>query len=443
MSQVNPSPTSRNDDSYTSLDNASSDDIKNRIDRTREAMDETLDELGERLNPHTLLDEALAIFRSPQAKESAMRAKGMVGDFAYNLGRQVRDNPIPTILIGAGLAWLAFGSHDDSHEDDYLDDEYLDDESMADTWRTQRSLHRPMLPEAYASGNLAAERGYGRGDLQEDHEESLTSRAKRSASAVGESMADTAASIGETVSQAAAATKDAVTGVASSIGSAMSSAGETASGAAKRGYEGATSTYRSAVGGGRRAGRAAKVAYRSSVEQLSEVYDLTSHRLREAHQEYPLGVGLGCLALGALAGLAIPRTRQEDEWMGESAERFREEAWHAGEEALERGKESVRETVETAKQSAEKHGLMGDTLVNRATHVVEKVAHTLSEAAQEEGLHPQQLKKDAEQVVKETSQKAQQEVGALTEDAQKKVEEVDPDVKKATEGAPRSGPGCP
>ena len=44
-------------------ENASSEEIRSDIKGTRREMDETLDELGERLHPRHLLDEVIDIFR--------------------------------------------------------------------------------------------------------------------------------------------------------------------------------------------------------------------------------------------------------------------------------------------------------------------------------------------------------------------------------------------
>lgn len=114
MSQSN-SPR-QPDDRYVSAEGENSEAIKRRIEGTREAMDETLDELGNRLNPHSILDDAMEFFKSPQAQATAKKTGGAINAFAQNLGRQIRDNPIPTLLVGAGLAWMAFNSRDDEDE---------------------------------------------------------------------------------------------------------------------------------------------------------------------------------------------------------------------------------------------------------------------------------------------------------------------------------------
>ena len=69
------------------------DEIRREIARTRAEMDDTVDELGERLSPGRLVDDVWARFR---------RAGGLSA-----IGETVRDHPVPVALMGLGLAWLA------------------------------------------------------------------------------------------------------------------------------------------------------------------------------------------------------------------------------------------------------------------------------------------------------------------------------------------------
>jgi uncharacterized protein YjbJ (UPF0337 family) len=68
--------------------------LERDIDLTRERLDHTLDALQARLSPRLLWDRALQF------------ARGNGGAFAGNVGRTVRDNPLPLMLTGAGLVWL-------------------------------------------------------------------------------------------------------------------------------------------------------------------------------------------------------------------------------------------------------------------------------------------------------------------------------------------------
>jgi ElaB/YqjD/DUF883 family membrane-anchored ribosome-binding protein len=73
-------------------------------------------------------------------------------------------------------------------------------------------------------------------------------------------------------------------------------------------------------------------------------------------QENPLGLAIGSLAVGFLAGMLIPSTRVEDEKLGEVSDNVLEKAKQTGQEALEHGKQVAQETVETAKETAKQSG---------------------------------------------------------------------------------------
>jgi hypothetical protein len=62
-------------------------------------------------------------------------------------------------------------------------------------------------------------------------------------------------------------------------------------------------------------------------------------------EEDPLKVGAAALALGFVAGLVLPSTSKEDEWMGETRERLLQDAREAGQEALQKGRRMVVESV--------------------------------------------------------------------------------------------------
>ena len=69
-------------------------------------------------------------------------------------------------------------------------------------------------------------------------------------------------------------------------------------------------------------------------------------------QENPLGLAVGAAALGFLAGMIVPGTRVEDERVGPMADRVKDQAREAGQEALEHGRQVARETGEVAEREA-------------------------------------------------------------------------------------------
>jgi hypothetical protein len=69
-------------------------------------------------------------------------------------------------------------------------------------------------------------------------------------------------------------------------------------------------------------------------------------------QENPIGLAIGGVAIGFLAGMVIPSTRIEDERMGRVADQAKDKAREAGQEAVERGKTVVQETAQAAGETA-------------------------------------------------------------------------------------------
>jgi ElaB/YqjD/DUF883 family membrane-anchored ribosome-binding protein len=77
-------------------------------------------------------------------------------------------------------------------------------------------------------------------------------------------------------------------------------------------------------------------------------------------QENPLGLAVGAVALGFLAGLAVPSTRMETQRLGPVADQVKDKVKETGQEALDRGKQVAQEAAgsaaETAKERTHEHG---------------------------------------------------------------------------------------
>ena len=84
------------------------------------------------------------------------------------------------------------------------------------------------------------------------------------------------------------------------------------------------------------------------------------HRAAGLAQENPLGLALGAVAVGFLAGLLVPSSRVEDDKLGPMADRVKEQAKETGQEALERGKQvaqsAAQSAADTASEEGQKHG---------------------------------------------------------------------------------------
>ncbi len=73
-------------------------------------------------------------------------------------------------------------------------------------------------------------------------------------------------------------------------------------------------------------------------------------------QENPLGLAIGGIAVGFVAGLLVPSTRVEDEKMGDFADQVKEQAKQTGQEALDRGKEVAQQAASSAADTAKETG---------------------------------------------------------------------------------------
>jgi uncharacterized protein YjbJ (UPF0337 family) len=127
--------------------------LERDIDRTRERLDHTLDALQARLSPRLLWDRALQF------------ARDNGGAFAGNVGRTVRDNPLPLMLTGAGIVWL-----------------------LSADW-----LHA----RAAAAGHSAGEGSHGRGLGGQARE--AAGRVREAAGSTADSMRDAAATARERI----------------------------------------------------------------------------------------------------------------------------------------------------------------------------------------------------------------------------------------------------
>jgi hypothetical protein len=88
----------------------SSREIEQDIRARRDKMDHTLDELGNRLTLRSLVHTALEWWDEPPSGNQASLATRKA---CKSLARQIKHHPMPSLLIGGGIAWLIADSADD------------------------------------------------------------------------------------------------------------------------------------------------------------------------------------------------------------------------------------------------------------------------------------------------------------------------------------------
>ena len=97
-------------------------------------------------------------------------------------------------------------------------------------------------------------------------------------------------------------------------------------------------------------------------------------------QENPLGLALGGVAIGFVAGMLIPSTKVEDERIGPMADQVKEQVQSTAQEALDHGKQVAQEVASTAQESVQQ--------------VAQDVKETAQQSAQE---HGEQVKQTAQE----------------------------------------------
>jgi gas vesicle protein len=94
-------------------------------------------------------------------------------------------------------------------------------------------------------------------------------------------------------------------------------------------------------------------------EQVREGARQVKHGAKQAvsvAQANPIGLGVGAIAFGFLAGMLLPSTRVEDERLGEVADQVKDQARDVGQEALQHGKDVAQEAAQSAQQTAQERG---------------------------------------------------------------------------------------
>jgi hypothetical protein len=246
----------------------------------RARLEQTLAEVRASLSPGRLFDETLAYARNSGG-----------ADFAKNLGRQVRDNPLPIALVGAGLAWLMLARRNGANDSGDIESRF----------RTAR--------DRFGDGASAT-----------------------GGSGFGEGASELAGQAGEALGSArarATATIDAVSETASQASRRVSESASDAAHQLRRGMHDARD-------------RAASVSrkVRNGVTTIME--------------EQPLVLGAVGLAIGAAMAAAFPSTRIEDRIAGPHSDQVKKELKDAASDAADRAANVAGRAFDSAYREGER-----------------------------------------------------------------------------------------
>jgi hypothetical protein len=261
--------------------------------------------------------------------------KGGSSTGANKLWQVTREHPMPAAVIGLGLGWLMVESSRKSESDQY-DGRY-------------RDYGQGSYRQGYASSNR--EGFYTGSDFDEETGSGALSAAKDKVKDVAGSARHALSNAGDKVSDASGWTKE----HASELGNQVSAKATDLKYTAKRQV------------------RRAKTGFWQTMEAN------------------PLMVGAATLALGVIAGLAIPSTDKEDELMGDTRDHLFDEVKEAGQQALDKGKHVAEAVADKVKEEARNQGLTAEGVADKVKNVAREATNTVKEEAQRQNLVPDAL----------------------------------------------------
>ena len=273
----------------------------------RERVADTAESIRSKMTPGQLIDEFTGLFTGGDGAAALT-----------NLKTQIRDNPLPLTMVGAGLAWLMLGEGASG--------------SSAAAARESRSP-RDNGGSPFRSADARREFGdYGSsvGSISDEPTASTPTGAMDSLTSVAEGAVDAVKGAVGTAKDAVGNVSDRVMGATADMGSAAGDMGQ----------------------------RARQTA-------------------QDMFQREPLVIAALGLAVGTAIGAMLPSTTLEDEQLGRYGDKLRDTAEDLMEKGVEGAKEVAAETYETIKEEADHHGLSG----SGETSVVEQVGEVVKSAA--------------------------------------------------------------
>ena len=357
-------------------------EIRESIEATRARMGETIEQIGDRVNPDRVKSELKARARHQinEAKDNVKRkarntmrdVEHGVSDTGKGIWATIKDNPVPAGMVGVGLAWLIANRRE---SDDYRRYDYetystgpaVPYRSRAASTYRESSLGGSVrgyestrdygsrsdanLGGHAASGTESGTGGYGTagttgsygaaGGVSGTGTSSGYSSLDRGFDVRGDSRGYTAGSQGR---------EDAGSeGMRDKASNVMQAAGERLGGAQERVGEvvhGAQERVGEAVhhAGDRMSSLAGQARNRAREAE---------HRFEESLRENPVAAGAVALAIGMAAGLMIPETDREHRVLG----RARERAFDKAQDAVRRSADKLHDAAREAAGESARHAV--------------------------------------------------------------------------------------
>jgi hypothetical protein len=167
--------------------------------------------------------------------------------------------------------------------------------------------------------------------------------------------------------------------------STRESARETVSEAVGHVRESAAEWGEYAEAGIERAGEALKRGAAAVGEGVERGYEYTRETASDVWENHPLLVTAGFLALGVAAGMLLPATMSEQNWVGEKAGELTDRVTSKGRELLDEGRKLAGRVTDEAghvlRRESDRAGLTPKKVAKKVKRIAGRVTNAVSEAA--------------------------------------------------------------
>jgi ElaB/YqjD/DUF883 family membrane-anchored ribosome-binding protein len=311
----------------------SSGDYAREAEATRGRLAHSLDELSDRLTPGQVFDEMLTY------------AKGGGGTFFRAFTNAARENPMPSLLIGAGC--MMFLS-------EKMGLNQLISRGNGDNGTTTDYRSRVSSPTASGASSVAQSVRSGiRG---------VTGFANEQAAAAGGGIKQGAVAVGEAVSATAGNLRDQASDAAGTLVEGAQNVAES------------VQDYSTAVG--RQVTDSAKQAGRQATRAAGQAKDAAQSFI---HDQPLLCAAIG-LTIGAAIAAMLPSTEAEDELMGETSDSIKKAIAETASEQFEVAKGAAGNVAQEARAAAEREGLTPAGATDVARNFGEKIKRVVTDA---------------------------------------------------------------
>ncbi|HEX2165999.1 MAG TPA: DUF3618 domain-containing protein [Longimicrobiales bacterium] len=361
-------------------------EIRESIETTRARMGETIEQIGDRVNPDRVKADLKARARDQidgvkdnmkrKARNTMRDVEHGVSDTGRGIWATIRENPVPAGMVGVGVAWLLANRRNADTHRHYEYDTYSTGPAVP--YRAGYTGSRYTEGRAYtgsgdydstSSAGYDSTTGYGTasgygaagstaayeagttgatGGLNRGYQDRVDARTTGFAAGAGSAQwSDDSNGQSEGMRERASeAVHQAGERVGNVVDDARERAGEMVHGAQER-VGGAVHGTRDRV-----SSMAQSAKYRA---QSAE------HRVEESLRENPVAAGAMALAIGMAAGLMIPESDREHQMLGKARERVMDKAQDAVRRSADKLHDAARDAAgESARHAVDEVWPVGD-----------------------------------------------------------------------------------